>query len=340
MVRTHSDPNLYVLCFDGMVALIALYVDDLIITKNNQEMIDMIKKDLMEQFEMTDLSLMHYYLGVEVWQKGHEVSLTQVKYVKELLHRFRLQDCKPVNTPIEPGKRLSKLDESQSFDATMYRQLVGSLIYLTTTRPDICYVVGIVSQFMAAPTETHWKTAKRILHYVKGTSEYGVIYRKHDGLSELCGYVDANWGGDYDDCRFTTGYVFQFCGSCFFWSSKKQSTIALSTTEAEYKAMFSAAQEAIWLRQILEEIGMRQKNPTTLHSDNQSEIQLAKNLVFHARTKHIEIQYHFIRERLLSREIRVVHCSTEEQLADIFTKPLTGEKFDKFRSKLSVRKVC
>ncbi|KAJ7295085.1 hypothetical protein O6H91_Y213600 [Diphasiastrum complanatum] len=340
MVRTHSDPNLYVLCFDGMVVLTALYVDDLIIMRNNQEMIDIIKKDLMEQFEMIDLNLMHYCLGVEVWQKGHEVGLTQMKYVKELLHRFRLQDCKPVNSPIESDKKLSKLDESQSFNTTLYRQLVGSLIYLTTTRPYICYVVGIVSQFMAAPTETHWKVAKRILRYLKGTSEYGLIYNKHDGLPELRGYVDVDWGGDYDDRRSATGYVFQFCGSCFSWPSKKQSTIALSTTEAEYKTMCSVAQEAIWLRQILEEVGMKQKNPTTLHSASQSGIQLAKNPVFHARTKHIEIQYHFIRERLLSREIYVAHCSTEEQLADIFTKPLVGEKFDKFRSKLSILKVC
>ncbi|KAJ7549261.1 hypothetical protein O6H91_07G046700 [Diphasiastrum complanatum] len=230
--------------------------------------------------------------------------------------------CKPSITPCEAGKKLSHIDDSAHVDATLFRQLVGSLIYLTTTRPDIYYAISLISQFMSSPTMDHWKAAKRILRYVKGTPNLGLIYKRQSVLPKLQGYVDADWAGSIDDRKSTTGYAFNFGSGCFSWSSNKQDTISLSSTEAEYKALSSATQEAVWLRKLLCEIGMKHVNPIVIFCDSQSGIQLAKNPIFHARTKHIEVKYHFVREKLQSEDISIVHCSTLLQVADIYLQKL------------------
>jgi hypothetical protein len=215
---------------------------------------------------------------------------------------------------------------------------VGSLNYLTTTRPDIAYSVSILSQFMAKPHENHWKAAKRVIQYLKGTIDFRIEYT-NDFDVELTGFSDSDWAGDPDDMKSTIGYAYSIGSGIVSWSSKKQPTVSLSSTEAEYKTLCTATCEAIWLKRILEDVGEKQKVPTIIQYDNQSSIKLANNPVYHARSKHIETHYNFVREKIQSNEIDVLYCNTNDNAADIFTKPLRKAKFVICRDKIGVVKV-
>eukprot|EP01018_Ginkgo_biloba_P036228 Gb_41260 [translate_table: standard] len=318
------------------MTLVVLYVDDLLITRNDVSMISDLKKDLQMNFEMTDLGLLHYFLGIEVWQTPGRVFISQAKYIWEVLRRFRTEDCKPTCTPMKTSTKLSVQDEGVRIDGTLYRQLVGSLIYSTTTTPDIAFAVGIISRFMAKPKQSQWLAAKRILRYLRGTLQYGLEFVQNDDF-KLQGHTDSNWAGCANTRRSTFGYSFSLGSTAVTWSSKKQSTVALSSTEAEYKAAFAAASEAIWLRKVLDDMGLDQEEATELYCDNQSTIKMAKNHVFHARTKHIEVHHHFIRELILNGDIELLYRPTEDQIVDIFTKPLAQDKFQKFRDGIGVK---
>eukprot|EP01018_Ginkgo_biloba_P016312 Gb_15410 [translate_table: standard] len=214
------------------VTFVVLYVDDLLITGNDVSMISNLKKDLQMNFEMTDLGLLHYFLGIEVWQTPGRVFISQAKYIWEVLRRFRMEDCKPACTSMETGTKLSVQDEGVRIDGTLYRQLVGSLIYLTTTRLNIAFAVGILSRFMAEPKQSHWLAAKRILGYLRETLQYGLEFVQNDHF-KLQGHTDSNRVGCADTRRSTSGYSFSLGSAAVTWSSKKQSTVALSSTEAE-----------------------------------------------------------------------------------------------------------
>ncbi|XP_057510890.1 secreted RxLR effector protein 161-like [Actinidia eriantha] len=235
-------------------------------------------------------------------------------------------ECKPIATPMEANARLCSEVGKDLKDATMYRQIVGSLIYLTLTRPDIAYAVGVVSRFMQTPKKPHLEALRRILRYVKGTIDFGLLYKK-GGACKLVGYCDANYGEDHDTRRSTTGYVFNLGSGAISWCSKRQPTVSLSTTEAEYRASAMAAQESTWLLQLMKDLHQPDDYAVILHCDNQSAICLAENPVFHARTKHVEVHYHFMREKVLQGEIKMCHVKTENQVADIFTKGLSNAKF-------------
>ena len=196
-----------------------------------------------------------------------------------------MTECKTFGMPMEVELKLSTEDASPLVDERLYRKLVGSLIFLCNTRPDINYSVGVLSRFSNKPRENHWNVGMRILRYLKGTQGYGINYNTG---KTLIGFCDSNWAGDVDSRRSVTGYCFTLGSGCISWISKKQPTVALSSTEAEYKAAFFASCEARWLRYILGDIGMRQERPTVLNCDNQSCIAIAKNPAFHARTKHID----------------------------------------------------
>ncbi|XP_057537921.1 secreted RxLR effector protein 161-like [Amaranthus tricolor] len=218
----------------------------------------------------------------------------------------------------------------------MYRSLVGSLIYLTHTRPDIVNAVSIVSRFMSEPSKDHLTAAKRILRYIKGTKSYGIMYET-EKFFKLTGYTDSDWAGSVDDRKSTSGYVFQLGNKVVSWSSKKQATVALSSAEAEYIAATSAAREAVWLRRVLIDLQHKQETPTTMFCDNMSTIAMTKNPVFHIRSKHIEIRHHYIRELVDKKEIELQFCKMGEQLADIFTKPISTDRFIDFRRRLRVQ---
>ncbi|OIT08893.1 retrovirus-related pol polyprotein from transposon tnt 1-94, partial [Nicotiana attenuata] len=259
---------------NGDILLVCLYVDDLIFTGNNPKMFEEFKEAMAREFEMTDIGLMSYYLGIQVQQRKDGIFISQGEYAKEILKKFEMDNCNPVSTPVECGVKISKHGDGENVNPTFFKSLVGSLRYLTCTRPDILYGVGLVSRFMEAPTTSHLKVAKRILRYIKDTLDYGILYSSSKD-SKFVGYCDSDWAGDIDDRKSTTGFVFFLGNSAFTWNSKKQPIVTLSTCEAEYVAACSCVCHAIWLRSLLEELHQPQKDATKNFVDNKSAIELA-----------------------------------------------------------------
>ncbi|KAL5724118.1 hypothetical protein ACHQM5_007419 [Ranunculus cassubicifolius] len=328
-IKTSPDQKLLIVC---------LYVDDLIYTGNDATMIEDFRRSMMSEFEMTDLGKLHYFLGIEVQQSSAGIFLSQRKYVGEILKRFRMENCNAVGTPAEVGVKLMKTSGGQLVDSTLYKQIVGSLMYLTTTRPDIMYAVSLISRYMDCPTAMHLHAAKRILRYLQGTKHFGILYQRGT-KAELVGYTDSDYAGDPDDRKRTSGYVFMLGEAVVSWSSKKQPLVTLSTTEAEFVAAASCACQAIWLRRVLTELFCCPQGPTLIYCDNSSAIKLTRNPVLHGRSKHIDVRYHFLRDLNNEGVIDVVYCPTGDQIADIFTKPLKPPQFAKLRALLGVRSV-
>ena len=312
-----------------------LYVDDIIYMGSNESIVEEFKLGMMRSFEMTDLGLLHYFLGLEIKQSSDGVFLCQKKYAEDLLNSFHMMHCKPALTPMNTNEKLQMDDGTEATDARRYRGLVGRLIYLPHTRPYIAFSVGIVSRFMTAPTRHHFGAARRILKYIACTYDYGVWYTWSDSL-KLHGFTDSDWAGSIDDRKSTSGNVFLLGSNAITWSSRKQESVALSTTEAEYIAATSTACQAVWLRRMLSDLSMVQKESTTIYCDNKSTIAIAKNPTLHRRTKHIDIRLHFIRSLISDGTITLKHCSTENQMADIFTKPLLVQKHTYLRNLLNV----
>ena len=256
------------------------------------------------------------------------------------LEKYRQTEAKPVSTPADLNVKLQKEDGfSRPVDATSYQSMVGSLLYAAiATRPDIAQAVGVFSKFCANPTQNHLTAAKRILRYLKATAYLGLSYKKcADG--NLIGYSDADWAGDIDDCHSTSGNVFSFACGAVSWLSKKQATVSLSTAEAEYVALSTATQEAIWLRRLLADVGEPPEGPSEIYEDNQGAVSMAKNPVGHARTKHIDIRYHFVREGVQDGAIALKYIATDEMIADILTKPLPKHRFQKLVTELGMKTV-
>ncbi|KAF7810522.1 putative mitochondrial protein [Senna tora] len=330
-----ADSNLFVKVRGGRVAAVLVYVDDLIITGDDEAEIQQVRANLSVRFQMKELGELKHFLGLEVDRSKEGLFLCQQKYARDILQKFGMLDCKPIATPMEVNAKLCSAEGKNLEDVTMYRQLVGRLIYLTLTRPDITYAVGVVSRFMQSPKKPHLEAIRRILRYVKGTLDYGIFYRKGPSC-KLKGYSDADYAGDCDTRRSTTGYVMSIGSGAVSWCSKRQPTVSLCSTEAEYRATAMTAQECTWLMQLLKDIHQSVDYPVELFCDNQSAIRLAGNPVFHARTKHVEVHYHYIREKVLRGDIEVKYISTDNQIADIFTKGLSGTKFEDFREKLGM----
>ncbi|KAM0973674.1 hypothetical protein ACFX2C_016966 [Malus domestica] len=333
--RSPSEATLYVKIAKDGILIVSLYVDDIIYTGNSKELLMEFKTAMMRQYEMTDLGLLHHFLGLGVIQTDNCIFLHQKKYAKTLLDKFGFKDCKPVATPLAVNDKLSKMDGSEQADEGLYRQIVGSLLYLTATRPDIMFAASLLARFMHGPTRKHMGTAKRVLRYIQGTLDYGIAYEKGNEAM-LIGYCDSDWSGSEDDMRSTSGYAFNLGSGVFSWASVKQSSVALSTAEAEYVSAAEATAQAIWLRFVLSDFGEEQVEPTTILCDNTSAIAITKNPVHHHKTRHINRRFHFIRDALQDGEIDLLYCKTEEQVADIFTKALSRDRFEFLRQKLGV----
>uniref|UniRef100_A0A2N9G329 Uncharacterized protein n=1 Tax=Fagus sylvatica TaxID=28930 RepID=A0A2N9G329_FAGSY len=317
------------------ITLVLLYVDDMIITGDDTAGIHDLQKFLSQQFEMKDLGTLNYFLGLEVTSSSDGYYLSQAKYASDLLTKAGLTDSKTVSTPLELNVKLNTTDGEPLSDATLYRQLVGSLIYLTVTRPDLAYVVHLVSQFMSAPRSTHYAAVLRILLYIKGTLFHGLHFSAQSSL-ELRAYADADWASDPTDCRSTTCYCFLLGSFLISWRRKKQSVVARSSTEAEYRALADATSELLWLRWLLADMGAPQTTSTPIHCDNRSAIHIAHNDVFHERTKHIEIDCHFIRHHLQQSALHLLSVPSEDQLADVFTKSHPPGRLRNLVSKLKM----
>ncbi|KAJ9540774.1 hypothetical protein OSB04_027280 [Centaurea solstitialis] len=332
---SNYDSGLFTRTTDSGSILLLLYVDDMIITGDDSNGIASLKQSLSSSFEMKDLGDLHYFLGLEVLSDASGIYLCQAKYVSDLLSKAGLSDNKVASTPLEHNLHLAPNAGTPLQDPTRYRQLVGSLVYLTVTRPDIAYAVHTVSQFMAAPCSDHYAAVLRILRYLKGTMFHGLHFSSKSSLL-LRGFSDADWDSDMTDRRSTTGYCFFLGDSLISWRSKKQSLTARSSTEAEYRALADTTQELIWLRWLLSDMGAPQRSPTPLWCDNNSAIQIAHNDVFHERTKHIEIDCHFTRQHVVRNTIQLHPISTLDQPADIFTKAHLPGRFRELVHKLNL----
>ncbi|GAA0173161.1 transmembrane signal receptor [Lithospermum erythrorhizon] len=322
---------------EGNIIIVSMYVDDLIFTGNSQEMMKEFKECMIKMFDMTDLGSMTYFLGIEVKQFKHGIFISQKKYAEEILRRFKMEECNSVSCPMTPGTIFEgEENEDKLIDETYYKQIVGSLMYLTTTRPDMMFSVSILSRSISRPTEHHLQLAKKVLRYLRGSSGFGIFYQKGIEGGELLSYTDSDFASDKRDRKSTSGYVFMISGGAVAWSSKKQPIVTLSTTEAEFIAAAVCACQAIWMKRVLTEIEHSVSTCTQILCDNSSTIKLSKNPVMHGRSKHIDIRFHFLRNLSKEGSIELSFCGTHDQLADIMTKPLKKDTFIKFRTDLGM----
>lgn len=319
----------------GNMLFVSIYIDDLIYTGNDMSMMKNFKVSMQKEFEMSDLGKMRYFLGFEVMQTPHGIHISQAKYAAEILKRFEMEECNSVRNLLVPGSKLNMDEDGERVDETLYKQIVGSLMYITNTRPDLQFSVSLLSRFMSRLTSLHFAAAKRVLRYLRGTMDFGLWY-KRGGAGELLVYTDSDFAGDFDSKKSTSGYVFLIDGAAVTWLSKKQPIVTLSTTEAEYVAASVCACQAIWFKRIIGELGCDAGGSTVILCDNTSTIKLSKNPVFHGRCKHIGVRFHFLRELVKEGVIRLEHCGSQEQVADIFTKPLKREVFEYLRERLGV----
>ncbi|KAL1582041.1 hypothetical protein WHR41_09299 [Cladosporium halotolerans] len=332
--RTEADHSVFVTQRGMRGLVVVVYVDDLLIVGKDRRAIQDLKGALHRRFSMTDLGPVGHYLGMVVTRDrvAGTITLTQTGYVGKVLKEFGMDDAKPAATPMETGgapleKQLT--ETATPMEVVRYQSAVGSLMYLmTATRPDIAFAVSMVSRFAQSPSDSHWKAVKRIMRYLRGTASRGVTLG--GGSAKLTGYSDADWGGDHATRRSTSGYIFMMGGGPISWCSKRQATVALSSCEAEYIALTQATKEAVWLRLLLTELGVPDAEPTRILADNQGAMALAKNPEFHTRTKHIDIQYHFVRQEVGRKRVQLEFVGSEDMLADCLTKALPAKAFRKF----------
>ena len=285
--QSQSDPCLYTTGGEH-ASYIGVYVDDMILAGKNEAELKSVKDELSSKFDIKDLGKLSYFLGMSIVcnQEEKKTWMGQPAYTEKLLTKMGMSDCRPVTTPMESGNHLVKASEDdEPVDQQSYQSLIGSLMYLATcTRPDIAFAVGTLARFSSKPDAVHWKGAKRVLRYLRGTTNFGIVFRGDD-LGGPIAYSDADWAGDVGDRKSTSGYVFSIAGGSVSWRSRKQDTVALSTAEAEYVALSSAAQECVWMRRLSAELGNPLRAPTIVKEDNQSCIAMAKNPQYHGRGK-------------------------------------------------------
>ena len=336
--QSKSDPCIYMSGKDDKF-FIAVYVDDMILAGSKEDEMKKVKEQLLLKFDIKDLGKLRYFLGMSVIQNDEKATtwMGQPTYIEKLLTKMGMNNCNPVKTPMNSGDHLVKANENaESRDQQGYQSLIGSLLYLATcTRPDIAFAVGVLARFCSKPDQSHWTAAKRVLRYLKGTSNYGIIFRG-DVSSVPIGYSDADWAGDIEGRKSTSGYVFCIAGGPVSWRSKKQDTVALSTAEVEYVALSSAAQECIWIKRLNSEFGNMSDGPAVIMEDNQSCIAIAKNPQHHGRSKHIDIKHHFIRELVGNKTIELRYCPIKEMAADFLTKALVREQFCYLQEKAGI----
>lgn len=315
--------------------LIAVYVDDLLIFGKVTSQIQYLKMQLKDRFQMTDLGPAHMYLGMQISRDriSRVIYVDQQKYIRVILKRFNMQNCNAVRTPMEMGLKLVKrIDTASPQDITEYQKIIGCLEYAAcATRPDITFAVHALAQFASNPDSSHFNAAKRVLRYLKGTEKFCLVFKgSQTSKFTLHGFTDADWAADTNDRKSIGGYCFYLNDSLVSHMSKKQRTVALSTAESETHAAMQATKEAIWLRNLLEELGYKQRGATTIFCDNQAAIALSRNPEFHSRSKHVDIQYHFLRYHVENHTVDLKYVGSEDMAADGLTKPLTQHKHNRF----------
>lgn len=329
-----ADFSLFVQKYGSRITIILVYVDEIMITGNSREYIDQFILQLQSYFPIKDLGELHFFLGLQVKRNSHQLFLSQTKYALDLLEKFNMTGAKPCITPISPHSQLSSSDGTPLSDPSEYRSLVGALQYLTWTRPKIGYAVNQVCLHMQAPTDTHFIAAKRILRYIKSTLDYGILFSK--GLLAIHGYSDADWAGSVDTRRSTSSFCIFFGSNPISWSSKRQNGVARSSTEAEYRSLANTAAEVVWVCQLLKDLHLFLSTTPIISYDNQSAVSLSSNPTFHSKIKHFAIHYHFVRDLVHNKSLHVTYLCTLQQVADIFTKGLSGPRLEFLRHKLHI----
>lgn len=330
LLKSRADPCVYFTKDKSLI--VAVYVDDLLIFWKDEELKNKLKSSLNTWFKMKDMGKATNCVGINISYTEDGISLDQTKYIEDILQKFNMAECKPVKTPSDTNQKLSvnmcpkTENEIREMANVPYQEAVGSLLYLVQgTRPDLAFAVNDVSRYNNNYGKAHWKAVKRIFRYLKGTAEQKLCYSK-TSENKLIGYCDADWASDVDKRRSCTGYMFKMCGGAISWASKRQATVAISSTEAEYMALSAGLQEILWLKTLMDDLDTEMRVPFEIRCDNQSAINLANNDCFRARSKHIDVRHHFIRDKIEEHVIRLQYVPTEEMIADNLTKAVTGPK--------------
>ncbi|CAL1397374.1 unnamed protein product [Linum trigynum] len=337
--QSRADHSLFYKVTDSSYTCILIYVDDLLVGGNDLAAIQELKGFLHSEFSIKDLGVLRFFLGMEVARNNNGIHLSQRKYALEIIEEANLLDSRPVTTPMDYKTHLTSICEVPFDDPELYRTLVGKLIYLTTTRPDISFATQQVSQFMGSPSVQHFKAVQRILRYLKCAPASGLFFPSK-GQFQLKAFSDSDWAACIDTRRSITGYCVYLGDSLISWKSKKQQTVSRSSCEAEYRALAFSACELQWILYLLHDFQVMHPQPAHLYCDNQSAIYIADNPTFHERTKHIELDCHLVRDKLQAKILKLFHVSSNHQLADLFTKPLSPAPFLQLLSKLGVLNLC
>ncbi|GKD67578.1 retrovirus-related pol polyprotein from transposon TNT 1-94 [Tanacetum coccineum] len=317
--------------------IVQIYVDEIIFGSTSQNLCDDFAKIMHDEFEMSMMGELNFFLGLQIKQMEDEIFFNQSKYIKEMLKKFGLEDSKPTKTSISTKIKLTKDDEAYSVDSSKYRGMIGSLLYLIACRPNIMFRVCLCARFQENPKNTHLEAVKRIFRYIRGTSHLRLWYSKGTRIETIV-YTDSNHAGDYVDRKSTIG-VCTFMG-CYLisWFAKKQTTLAISTTEAEYISAGKACQQALWMKQALIDYGIC-LDDVLIMCDNKGAIDLSKNPVQHSKTKHIEICHHFLCDNVQKGNISIEKVASGDNIEDIFTKPLKRDVFNYLRLGLGMMEL-
>jgi len=334
--RGKIDTTLFRKTHNSDLLIVQVYVDDIIFGATKIKMCEDFSNLMQSEFEMSMMGELGFFLGLQIKQHPNGIFINQEKYVKDILKKYKMNEAKIMVTPMHPSSSLDKDENGKSISEKEYRGMIGSLLYLTASRPDIVFAVGLCARFQTCAKESHLTAVKRIFRYLVGTTDLGLWYRK-DSSFDLVAYCDADYAGDKIERKSTSGTC-QFLGQALIgWSCRKQNTIALSTTEAEYVSAASCCSQVLWIKNQMEDYSLRYTN-VPIMCDNTSAINLSKNPIQHSRSKHIEIKHHFIRDHVQKKDIVLSFVDTENQLADIFTKPLVEDRFNFIKEKLLIMK--
>ncbi|KAH9671758.1 retrovirus-related pol polyprotein from transposon RE1 [Citrus sinensis] len=333
--NSRSDTSLFFKRVESKIVIMLIYVDDIIITGSDSQGIEEVIKDLNTSFALKDLGNLNFFLGIQVLRNQNSILLSQAKYIQDLLAKTEMIDCKGIETPFSTSEKLKKDVGNRFHDPTLYRSIIGSLQYAVLTKPELAFSVNKLSQFMSDPRQPHWVACKRVLRYLKNTMNMCLSFRKSEHL-DLIAYTDADWATDPDDRRSISGYCVYLGDNLVAWSSRKQGIVARSIAELEYRAMALCSTEITWINSLLGELKMEIENIPIILSDSTSAAAIAANPVYHSRTKHFEIDLHFLRDKVTKGELEINYIGSNDQIADVLTKPLPHHKFSCFRSKLKV----
>lgn len=336
--KSRVDYCLYTLEENNDKIYLLIFVDDLLICGRNGNEIERIKVLLSEKFRMKDLGRVTEYLGitVEYYCSRNIMKLSQTKYIELLSKKYNLENSKLYNTPMEVNLKIEGSDTCER--NIKYRNLIGALLYISAaTRPDISFSVNYLSRFQNCYNETHYKYALRILKYLYLTKDLKLIYKRNENVNILDCYVDADWAGDALDRKSTTGYVIRLFGNVIYWKSRKQKSVTKASTFAEYVALSEAVSELKFIKELLKTFNVKLTSPIDIYEDNLGALTIAKYGNFTKNSKHIEVYYHYVHECVEENMINIVKINTDENTADIFTKSLSKDKFEKFRNMLNLK---